>query len=231
MEKTADPSCSCQISLCPHRSPSSPPTILHLDSIISIELTNSPAFPLPPPKGGSQLSCPSPHCCSHTQPSHTQTSSSPPLSGKPHNPSVLFPTVTQRHFPSSPQILPQNHCGMGAGLASGDGDALWEHTERTRVCCGDRCGACTGHVLMTSMCCGGTRVVQTQGAHAKDTREQQCVQLVGHTYGITETHTEAQSSACPTRVFVHLLCTWDGAHLFNTHPRVHTHRYMAVIHM
>ena len=101
------------------------PTILHLDSIISIELTNSPAFPLPPPKGGSQLSCPSPHCCSHTQPSHTQTSSSPPLSGKPHNPSVLFPTVTQSNFPSSPQILPQNHCGMGACLTCGDGDALW----------------------------------------------------------------------------------------------------------
>ena len=105
-----------------------------------------------------------------------------------------------------------------------------EHTERTRVCCGDRCGAGTGQVLMTCMCCGGTRVVQTPGAHAKDTHEQQCVQLVVHTYGIAQTHTEAQSSACPTRVFVHLLCTWDGAHPFNTHPRVHTHRYMAVIH-
>ena len=55
------------------------PTIHHLDSIISIELTNSPAFSLSSPKGGSQLSCPSPHCCSHTQPSHAQTFSSPPV--------------------------------------------------------------------------------------------------------------------------------------------------------
>ena len=116
-----------KVSIQPHK-------IFLMDSIISIELTNSPAFPLSSPKGGSQLSCPSPHCCSHTQPSHTQTSSSPPLSGKPHILSVLFPTVTQRHFPSSPQILPQHHCGMGAGLASGDGDAPWgAHGKDTRV--------------------------------------------------------------------------------------------------
>ena len=61
--------------------------------------------------------------------------------------------------------------------------------------------------------------MQTQGAHAKDTHEQQCVQLVVRTYGIAKTRTEAQSSACPTCVFVHLLCTWDGAHPFNTHTR------------
>ena len=81
IEKTADLSCSCQISLWPQKFYIHPHRILHLDSIISTELTNSPAFPLSSPKGGSQLSCPSPHCCSHTQPSHAQTFSSPPVYG------------------------------------------------------------------------------------------------------------------------------------------------------
>ena len=76
--ETADLSCSPQISLWPQKFSIQPHKILHLDSIISIELTNSPAFLLPPPKGGSQLSCPFSHCCSHTQPSHAQTFSSPP---------------------------------------------------------------------------------------------------------------------------------------------------------
>lgn len=82
-----------------------------------------------------------------------------------------------------------------------------EHTLRTRVCRGDRRGADPGHALMTRVCCGGIHGVQTHGAHAKDTREQQRVGAHARRGADTRRGTESSvSHACVCTAMVHTGC-------------------------